>query len=628
MRYALDMKATRRGSLAPAIGALALIAALGGIAAVIWTSSQGGDDSAPSADVHVVSMSNFDVTIVASGELEAAKQTEIRSELENQAAIVYVIDEGVRVKKGERLIELNSDDIRSEIDEETLRVESARSDLIAAENALEIQKNENDADLRQVNLKIELADIELMKWREGDLVKKRKELDLAIEQADRNLELYKEQYEQTLDLYNRDFESKDKLKQDEIRYVEAQAEVERARLSKKVYEEYEYVQTQKQLTSDLEESRAERERVERQNASRLASKEADLTNRRRQLQIREDKLAKLQRQLAATKISAPTDGLVVYATSVGDNRMRSFSSGDGGLEIGRTVRPNELLIILPDTERMVASVKVHETNAGKIERSQRATVKIDAMPNKVFSGSVQSIGVLAESGGWRDPNLREYTVKILLDNTADTATLKPSMRCDSEIMIQHVNDVLSAPTQAVFREGRVAFVYTKESGRYARTPVMVGRRSSTTVEIAEGLKPGVQVLLREPSPGEVIDRPWSAEVLAKFAPPEPERPSPGMTPVADGERQGGNAERGGRQGMDPAAIAQWMKDNDGKKIDDLDLPEERKSMLRRFFPDGVVDASRMPGGGGSRGGGGNNGGAPGASSGAESAAQPAASPEE
>jgi len=137
--------------------------------------------------------------------------------VDRQGLITFVVPEGSRVKKGDLLVELASDEIEAEIEEDTLQVESARSELIAAENALEIQKNENDAALRQARLKLELAQIELKKWQEGDLVKRRQELDLNIEKADRNLELFDEQYRQTKDLFDRGFESKDRLKEDEIR---------------------------------------------------------------------------------------------------------------------------------------------------------------------------------------------------------------------------------------------------------------------------------------------------------------------------------------------------------------------------------------------------------------------------
>jgi len=586
--------ARRRGSATSLTVVLLVVALAITVAGFLMSrSSDAKSASAGAADLHLVEPTSFDISVIASGELEAQQQTEIRSRVEGQATITYVAPEGSRVQEGDLLVEFNADEIEAEIEEDQLQVESSRSELIAAENALEIQKSENEAALRQARLKVELAELELKKWEEGDLIKRRQELYLDIEKAERNLELYEEQYNQTKDLYERGFESKDTLKSDEIRFIEAQAEIKRARLAQEVFEEYEYVQTQKQLTSDVEEARAELERVKQQNASRLASAEADRTNRRRQLSIREERLAEEQRQLEATKMYAPTDGLVVYATSVGDERGRSMG-GDGPLQIGRTVRNNELLIILPDTRKMRASVRVHESNAGRVEPGQEATVKIDALSNRVFHGEVESISVLAASGGWRDPNLREYTVKVLLEGENADRELKPGMRADADIRIGRVENALTVPAQAVFREGEIAYVYVKRGSKYARKPVKLGRRSSTQAEITLGLEGGEQVLLREPRPGEAIDEPFSEEQLAQFGPSEEElreRQRPRVV-NADARRPGGAP--GGRGGFDMTAM---LKPYAGRKIDEIDfsaagIPDRMvdrvKEGLKQRYPDGVI----------------------------------------
>jgi multidrug efflux pump subunit AcrA (membrane-fusion protein) len=147
---------------------------------------------------------------------------------------------------------------------------------------------------------------------------------------------------------------------------------------------------------------------------------------------------------------------------------------------------------------------VHEANAGRIEPGQRAMIKVDAIRDKVFSAEVMEIGVLAESGGWRDPNLREYTVKLLLDESNGGEELKPSMRCEAEIVIDRVEDSLAVPSQAVFRDGSTTFVYTPEGAKFKRTPVSVGRRSTRFAEITNGVTPGERVLLREPLAGEIL----------------------------------------------------------------------------------------------------------------------------
>jgi len=522
---ARKIRRKKMGAIRPGRAFVVLLVAVGLVAAVAVSGAfalramSSDAASAPSRDLHVVKAQSFDVTITASGELEARRQTEIRSKLETPAAIVYVVDEGAMVKKGDLLVELASESIESQIEDETLRVEEARNNLVAAENAYDIQVSENDAALRQALLKLELAQIALDKWDKGDIVKRREELDLAIDKAKRNLERWKDKYAQSKKLYEREFLSYDELKQDEIQLLQAEADVTTAERNKWVFETFEVDQQYKKLRSDVEEAQAEVERVKQQNASRLASKEADRANRKRTLSIREDRLAKLKEQLAATKMRAPTDGLVVYATSTSERRGMVIMGSGEQIQIGATIRPNETIIVLPDTSEMVASVRVQEALAGKIRPGQPAVVRVEALPNEVFQGTVQEVSILAESGGWRDPNRREYTVKVLLDAKNEDMRLKPGMRCEAEILVAQVENALAAPVQAVFHEGKVAYVYKDlGGGRYARTPVRVGRRATGLVEIAAGLEEGDAVLLREPSPAEVVRTAFDPQVLASLYP--------------------------------------------------------------------------------------------------------------
>ncbi|MGP1310442.1 MAG: efflux RND transporter periplasmic adaptor subunit, partial [Phycisphaerales bacterium] len=506
--------ASRRGGIAvPLAIVLAAGVVIGGTALLM---SRGGSETAYEVgEVFQASQTSFEITVDASGELEAAEQLVIRSELEEPADVVYIVQEGSRVQKGDLLVEFASDAFQTEIEEEMLRVEQARNDLIAAENALEIQKNQNDSSLRDARLKLELAEIEYNKWTQGDDRKRREELALNIETSEKDFERAQEKYMRSQNLYDNEFLSLDELKSDEIAALRAEAAIKKARLELEVYEEYEREKQIKTLKSDIEQATAELDRVIRSNESNLASKRADLVNRQRSLQIREERLANDEEQLTKTKIYAPQDGLVVYWTSTDQGRRWD---GSGAIKIGDTVRPNEAVMILPNTTRMVASVRVHESLAGRVNPGQRAEVRIDAAQSQVFRGRVESIGVLAESGGWRDPNLREYTVKIALETTPEQAKLlKPSMRCEADIVLGEVKDTLAVPIQAVFSDGPNRYVYVPSGGRFEKAPVLIGQRSNTFAQVLAGIDSGDRVRLREPGAGEITSNQIPEEALAALA---------------------------------------------------------------------------------------------------------------
>ncbi len=453
---------------------------------------------------------DFEITTTAGGELDARNKRELRSELDREANIVKIVDEGTRVKAGDILIVLNGEQIQQQLDQETLEFESASAQKIAADNAYDIQLNENESKLREARLKVELAELALQQWMEGDVDIKRQENELAISRAQLEVERLADKFLRSQELFDEGFISKDECDRDEVSYIEATSKWTTSRLQAEVYEKFQFPKEFKEKDSAVEEARAALQRVDLNNRSELASKEADKKNRERQVAVRRSKLEKLQQQLAACVIKAPQDGLVVYATSMerGWGGRGGGGGGDSGLQIGTQVYPNQLLIVLPDTSDMIASVRVQEALAGRIRPGQVASVKVDAVGGRVFSGRVESIGVLAESGGWRDPNLREYTVKVALDIGDAIEVLKPSMRCEARLTLGSVTDALSVPVQAVFQDGAVRYVYKEEGMKFVRVPIKLGQRSDTHAQILAGVAEGETVLLRQPSAGEVLAGAW------------------------------------------------------------------------------------------------------------------------
>ncbi|MCC6320689.1 MAG: HlyD family efflux transporter periplasmic adaptor subunit [Phycisphaerales bacterium] len=467
-------------------------------------------------DLHEVVKGDFEITTTASGDLRARNQVEIRSEMEQETTILEIVPEGSVVKKGSVLVRLNAESTQTRLNEEELSLETSRADLVAANEGYLIQESENDSSRRAAELKLALAELSLDQWRLGEVKSKEQELQHGYDTSEKDVVRLTDKVAKSRELKEAGFYSVDQLKQDELELDRAVAAFDKAKLSKEIYWQYEHPKALRQKTSDVEEARAEVDRVKRQNASRLVSKEAERKNKERALSIRQEKFDNLKKQLEAATIVAPSDGLVVYASSIDSGRWGDES---GPLQVGSKVFPQQGLIVLPDTSEMMAYVKVHESLAGRVRKGMPCAVKIDAAGDARFTGRVDSVGVLAEqTSRWMDPTLREYTVKIALDTPSGESTqLRPSMRCEAEVTLGKVSDVLTVPIQAVHSEGLLRYVHVPTgSGLFARRPVMVGQRSDRFAEIKVGLQSGERVLLRKPDAGELVNRGqgWNPAELA------------------------------------------------------------------------------------------------------------------
>lgn len=508
---------------------------------------EGGDvavQTVAARDMHTVDKASFDMVLPVSGELAAQQQVELRNKLETRAVITEIAAEGTRVSKGDVVVRVAQEEILDKIKDAKDKVNTTNSSAVAAQQALAIKQGEKQSELDKADVAVRIAELALQGWQEGEVVNKRQSLSLAKETAAINLDRLKGRFEESAKLVQQGYIAKDEFEKDRIAMIEAEAKVKQAALDLEVYEKYTFFQDEAKKKSDLEQARAERARVEEKFNAELVKAQADVESANFQLASAKDRLQNLETQLSYTTITAPIDGLIVYATSI-DSSNGGRGGGDAQPpQVGTELKPNELVILLPDTSRMVANLKVSEALSGRIRPGQRVTLYSDALPNQPVSGSVTTVSVLAASGGWRDPNRREYTVKTALE--ADPSMgLKPAMRCKAEVLLGRVEDALNVPVQAIFRQGPVAFVYVQDGVGFAQRQVELGRASELNIEIKKGVAAGDKVLLREPKSFEITSKlDPSVFEMANASSAGAGRPPMNASPAESGEKPAGGPPSG------------------------------------------------------------------------------------
>lgn len=501
----------RRWQVAGRLAAVAcVLGACGvGVWAVIGGGSAAGDSGRPAiGDEAVARVTDFDVEVIATGVLAASKQIEVKSDLETESSLTELVAEGTLVRTGDVLARLNVEDIERRALDAERNLETARSELAVAETQYDIQLNENESARRKAELDADLADLEMRKWEQGDVRSKRQGLDVKLDAAVRNLARLSESVEKMRALVDEGFETRNKLQQEEIELRRAEAEVATARLEIEVYEEFEHPRDRRQKESALTEARAALGRTLQRNERQVTQASARKQSAAQMVSLREAELEKLRRQIESGVIRAPSEGLVIYGSTL----QPRWWDNQGPLAVGKRVQRGELIAALPDTSAMVAAVKVHESVAGRIRPGQRATVRVEAAGGQSVAAEVLSVGLLAESQGWINEQVREYTVKLALERNG--LELRPSMRCEAVIRLDRVERALAVPIEGVFFEGPVSYVCLVEGGAIARRPVKLSRKSERLAEVITGLGEGDRVLVRAPKPGEVRVVPWEAGELA------------------------------------------------------------------------------------------------------------------
>ena len=472
------------------------------IGVFVLTGSVSTSEAKKIDELHMVDRGDFTVSFPASGELSSSEFMEIRNPLDTTGVIKYIVDEGTTVKEGDMLVHLNQESLEEAIEKLDDQLTDAENRVIDVEQNLEIGNSTRASALDKANINIEIAELGLKAWQEGIDLQTMQQLQLKLETAEINLNRLNKRFEEAQDLVANGFISKDEYEMDRIRMIESEAAVKQAKIALDVYERYTRKQDEKRWISDVEQANAEKARVIQRHKAQVVSENNAVESAKTRVAKLEERLEELNGQLSMCRIPAPTTGMVVYRTSMsGGDRRRDADPP----MIGTNLSPNELVILIPSASKMIANLKISEARIANIRPGMKTIVYSDAHPNTPIEGIVDSISVMAEDGGWRDPQRRDYTVRVKLFQDPDME-LKPSMRCVGNITLDRVEDALSVPIQSIFREGRSAFVYVPTDGGFAQQEVMLGRSSELSVEILNGIEKGDQVLLREPRPIEVVSR--------------------------------------------------------------------------------------------------------------------------
>ncbi len=130
----------------------------------------------------------------------------------------------------------------------------------------------------------------------------------------------------------------------------------------------------------------------------------------------------------------------------------------------------------------------YESDIGRVKVGTRATLRIDALPNRVFRGRVGFVDPLV------DPKTRTAKIRVAFANP--DLELKPDMFGDVSFE-GRTRDALQIPLDAMIDSGaqKVVFVSLGD-GRFQPREITTGAQTVDAVEVLSGLSEGDQVVAR------------------------------------------------------------------------------------------------------------------------------------
>jgi Cu(I)/Ag(I) efflux system membrane fusion protein len=195
---------------------------------------------------------------------------------------------------------------------------------------------------------------------------------------------------------------------------------------------------------------------------------------------------------------------------------------------GQYVTAGQKMFAIADFSIMWFMFDAYEQDIPWIKLGQEVAVTTPAVTDKVFTGKITFI----------DPNFNEASrstsVRVELENpmVEGRRELLHKLYADGLVTLD-IPEVLSVPRSAVIQTGPEAVVYVEEKrGSYVRTPVRIGTRGDTLVQIVSGLTEGSKVVTNG---NLLID--GQAEMNRAFMTPKaPTMPVPGGPELTDSQQ--------------------------------------------------------------------------------------------
>ncbi len=522
--------------------------------------SCGGEDSGgidPSL-IYTLERGDLRVTVRERGEVKAAENTKISSELEGRATLIYLIPEGTVVTEGEKVAELDVSEIEERRASQAIGVAKAEAILEQTRKNVQIFEKELKAAEKTAETRMQIAEMRLEKFlgqgveategpdglvprstsgTNGEMVARLRELIEGEIEDQAQEERYDQLVERVLaildtpaslqlemgEMANQILQGIDavglanvdlKLATDTLyhsRLLEEKGfitstelkrdEIAHTRgLSKKTvaWNNLELL-INYTLPEDLISLQLEVENARLGVESVRASNEARRVREQADLRGIESEYALARERLE--NLDEQVAHGVLLAPGPGLVVYGRYDWDEPVYE-GMSVRERQEVIILPNISRMQVELKIPEAQIGKLAAGQPAAVSVDAFPDREFSGEVSAVSSLPDPSP-RRREVKVYEIFVAMAGDNSDGKLRPGMNCVVTIEVGTLEQILYVPVPALERRKGDHFVWRMTPDGPAAVQVELGGNNLTHVEIVSGLAEGDRISLVRPAGAEL-----------------------------------------------------------------------------------------------------------------------------
>ena len=162
---------------------------------------------------------------------------------------------------------------------------------------------------------------------------------------------------------------------------------------------------------------------------------------------------------------------------------------NGPIAEGTNVHKDQVLLLMPNLEKMQVKIGVHESSVKRVKVGQPAQVM---MGNRVVTGEVSEVASITKPAGWWTGNQVRYDTLITLPPAENQL---PGMSAEVEVTVATYEDVLQIPVAAIVETEQGAFCWVKTPEGRERTKIELGDNSESFQVVLAGLNEGDEVFI-------------------------------------------------------------------------------------------------------------------------------------
>jgi len=433
------------------------------------------------------------IGLMHSGTIRALEQETIKSEVEGRTTIIRIVPEGAMVKRGDLLIELDSSDLTEALIEREILLQNAEAAFIRATENLKVAQNQAASDISLAEVKYRFAQEDLVHYQEGELKNLITEAEQQIKLAEEQHKNAEYNYEWSKNLHENEYLSFSELETDRLQVEQLKLNLDLKRSQLQLLTDFTSKRKLDQLQSDVEQAQMALDRARLKATADTVQAEADMRAKEAEFSRQKTMHQKLVDQIAKTRITAPRDGMVVYATSA----EAHWHGNQEPLREGQTVWERQDLIFLPTADQAKALVQVHQSTLERLCVGLPALISVDAVPGKTYFGRVARIAPLPDAQSmWLNPDLKVYATEIYIEGA--TPELRTGMSCQAEVLVEQFDDALYMPVEAVARIGSQPIAYVRRGNAFEPRAIEIGLDNNRVIQVVSGLARGEEVSLAPP----------------------------------------------------------------------------------------------------------------------------------